>query len=431
MYEKILTRNCGLPRSETIDVYLANGGYEALRKALSEYTPEQLIEVVTASGLRGRGGAGFPAGRKWGFMPRDPAVERYVCVNTDEGEPGTFKDRELVEKDPHQIIEGVILASYAVGAKRAFVYIRGEFFLGVKRWIKAIDDAYARGFLGKNILGSPYSLDLSVHRGAGAYICGEETALIESLEGKRGEPRKKPPYPANVGLWGKPTLVHNVETLANIPHIVNRGAAWFAGIGTAKSAGTKIFCVSGHVRNRGVFELPLGVTLREIIEEHAGGMASDKALKAVIPGGASTPMLTPDQLDTQMAFETLEAAGSMLGTGAVVVMDEDTCMVDVARRLMRFFAHESCGRCVPCRVGTRRMLDILERLETGRGKAGDVERLRDLASSIRGLTFCPMGDAAVNPVLSGLKLFANEYEYHLKNKHCLVPQHAAMDVATA
>ena len=419
MPERILSRNFGLPRSESIDVYVANGGYQALRKALDQYSPEQLIELVIASGLRGRGGAGFPAGKKWSFMPKDPGVEKYVCVNTDEGEPGTFKDRELVEKDPHQIIEGVILASYAVGAKRAFVYIRGEFFLGVKRWIKAIDDAYAKGFLGKNVLGSSYSLDLSVHRGAGAYICGEETALIESLEGKRGEPRKKPPYPANVGLWGKPTLVHNVETLANIPHIVNRGPQWFAGIGTPKSSGTKIFCVSGHVKNRGVFELPLGVTLREIIEEHARGMISGRALKAVIPGGASTPMLTPEQVDTPMAFETLEAAGSMLGTGAVVVMDQGTCMVDVARRLMRFFAHESCGRCVPCRVGTRRMLDILERLETGRGKPGDVDRLHELASGIRGLTFCPMGDAATNPVLSGLKLFPEEYAYHLEHKRCL------------
>ena len=418
MFEPILTRNCSLPRSETIDVYIANGGYQALPKVLRECTPDQVIETVIASGLRGRGGAGFPAGRKWSFMPKDPQVEKYVCVNTDEGEPGTFKDRELVEKDPHQIIEGVIIASYAVGAKRAFVYIRGEFFLGVKRWIKAIDDAYARGFLGKNILGSNFSLDLSVHRGAGAYICGEETALIESLEGKRGEPRKKPPYPANVGLWGKPTLVHNVETLANIPHIINRGAQWYAGIGTPKSAGSKIFCISGHVRNRGVFELPLGVSLREIIEEHAGGMAMDKKLKAVIPGGASTPMLTPEQIDTPMAFETLEAAGTMLGTGAIIVMNEDTCMVDVARRLMRFFAHESCGRCVPCRVGTQRMLDILERLERGKGKAEDIANLEALANGIRGRTFCPMGDAAVNPILSGLKLFRDEYDCHVKHKRC-------------
>ena len=420
MFEKVLTRNCSLPRSENIDTYLANGGYQALSKAVREYTPEQVIDIVIASGLRGRGGAGFPAGRKWSFMPKDPQAVKYVCVNTDEGEPGTFKDRELVEKDPHQIIEGVIIASYAVGARRAFVYIRGEFFLGVKRWIKAIDDAHAKGFLGKNILGSQFSLDLSVHRGAGAYICGEETALIESLEGKRGQPRKKPPYPANVGLWGQPTLVHNVETLANVPHIINRGATWYASIGTPKSAGPKIFCISGHVQNRGVFELPLGVSLREIIEDHAGGMVFGKKLKAVIPGGASTPMLTPQQLDTPMAFETLEAAGTMLGTGAIIVMNEDTCMVDVARRLMRFFAHESCGHCVPCRVGTQRMMEALERLETGKGRPGDVERLEEMARGIAGRTFCPMGDAAVNPVLSGLKLFREEYDYHVKYRRCAV-----------
>jgi NADH-quinone oxidoreductase subunit F len=420
MFEPVLLRNVGLPRSEAIDTYLANGGYQALRKALHEYSPEQVIQIMTASGLRGRGGAGFPAGKKWSFMPKDPQVEKYVCVNTDEGEPGTFKDRELVEKDPHQIIEGVIIASYAVGAHRAFVYIRGEFFLGVKRWIKAIDDAYAKGFLGKNIQGSEFSLDVSVHRGAGAYICGEETALIESLEGHRGEPRKKPPYPANVGLWGRPTLVHNVETLANVPHIINHGAEWYAGIGTPKSSGPKLFCVSGHVRNRRVLELPLGVPLREIIEQHCGGMAFDRPLKAIIPGGASTSMLTAQQLDTRMDFESLEAAGTMLGTGAIIVMNDRTCMVDVARRLMRFFAHESCGRCVPCRVGTQRMLDILERLERGKGKPGDLESLEQIASGIRGITFCPMGDAATNPVLSGLRLFRDEYEYHLKNKRCAV-----------
>jgi NADH-quinone oxidoreductase subunit F len=420
MLERVLTRNFGLPRSESIDVYLANGGYQGLRKALQDYTPEQLIEVVTASGLRGRGGAGFPAGRKWGFMPKDPDVVKYVCVNTDEGEPGTFKDRELVEKDPHQIIEGVIIASYAVGAHRAFVYIRGEFFLGVKRWIKAIDDAYAKGFLGKNILDSGFDLDLSVHRGAGAYICGEETALIESLEGKRGEPRKKPPYPANVGLWGKPTLVHNVETLANVPHIINRGSDWYASIGTPKSSGPKIFCISGHVRNRGIFELPLGVSLREIIYEHAGGMTFDKNLKAVIPGGASTPMLTPDQVDVPMTFETLEEAGTMLGTGAIVVMNEDTCMVDVARRLMRFFAHESCGHCTPCRTGTQRILSILERLEAGKGQDEDIDTLERTADMIRGLTFCPMGDAASNPIVSSLKLFRDEYQYHVRHKRCAV-----------
>jgi NADH-quinone oxidoreductase subunit F len=400
MFEKILTRNFGLARSESMDVYVANGGYQALPKVLHEYRPEEVIEIVAASGLRGRGGAGFPAGRKWGFMPKGD-VEKYVCVNTDEGEPGTFKDRELVEKDPHQIIEGVIIASYAVSAHRAFVYIRGEFFLGVKRWIKAIDDAYAKGFLGKNILGSGFDLDLSVHRGAGAYICGEETALIESLEGKRGQPRKKPPYPASVGLWGKPTLVHNIETLANIPHIVNRGAEWYAAIGTPRSTGPKIFCVSGHVRNRGIFELPLGVSLRELLFDHAGGMAGAKKLKAVIPGGASTPMLEADQLD-------------------MIVMDEDTCMVDVGRRLMRFFQHESCGHCTPCRTGTTRMLSILDGLEKGQGKPGDVERLEEVARGMRGRTFCPMGDAAANPILSGLKLFGDEYEYHVTHKRCPV-----------
>jgi NADH-quinone oxidoreductase subunit F len=420
MFEPVLLRNVGLPRSEAIDTYLANGGYQALRQVLREYSPEQVIQIVTASGLRGRGGAGFPAGRKWSFIPKDPHIEKYVCVNTDEGEPGTFKDRELVEKDPHQIIEGVIIASYAVGARRAFVYIRGEFFLGVKRWIKAIDDAYAKGFLGKNIQGSAFSLDLSVHRGAGAYICGEETALIESLEGRRGQPRKKPPYPANVGLWGKPTLVHNVETLANVPHIINHGAEWFASMGTPKSTGPKLFCVSGHVRNRQVLELPLGTPLREIIEQHCGGMAFDRPLKAVIPGGASTPMLTAQQLDTHMDFESLEAAGTMLGTGAIIVMNDRTCMVDVARRLMRFFAHESCGHCTPCRVGTQRMLDILERLEHGNGKPGDLESLEQIALGMRGITFCPLGDATTNPVLSGLRLFRDEYEYHIKNGRCAV-----------
>ena len=303
-------------------------------------------------------------------MPKDD-VNKYLCVNTDEGEPGTFKDRVLVEGDPHQIIEGVIIAAYAVGASRAFVYIRGEFFLGVKRWIKAIADAYQHGFLGQNILGSGFSLDLTVHRGAGAYICGEETAMINSLEGRRGEPRIKPPFPAQAATWQQPTLVHNVETLANVPHIVLHGAEWYASIGTEKSTGPKVFCVSGHVFRRGVYELPLGTPLREIIYDYAGGVPGNKRIKAVIPGGASTPMLRADQLDTPMDFESLAAAGSALGTGAIIVMDEDTCMVDVARRTARFFAHESCGRCTPCRVGSRR---ILESAGTYRGGAGRMER---------------------------------------------------------
>jgi NADH-quinone oxidoreductase subunit F len=416
-FEPILTRNVGIPNSEKIQVYLDRGGYTALKKAL-QMTPEALTAEVRESGLRGRGGAGFPAGLKWGFMPKGDQI-KYVCINTDEGEPGTFKDRLLVEHDPHSIIEGTIIAAYAVNAHRAFVYIRGEFFLGVKRWIKAIDDAYRHGFLGKDILGSGFDLDLSVHRGAGAYICGEETALINSLEGQRGEPRIKPPYPAEIGLWNKPTLVHNVETLANIPHIINRGAAWFKTIGTERSTGPKLFCISGHVRGRGNYELPLGVPLREIIFEHAGGMRGDRPLKAVIPGGASTPVLKADQIDVPMDFESVAAAGSMLGTGAIMVMEEGTDMVDVARRLSHFFVHESCGKCTPCRVGTRQLADTLDRIVAGRGEEGDIALLEDICRNMVGNTFCPLGDAAVNPVLSSLKQFRNEYEYYLEHKRSI------------
>lgn len=415
-FEPILTGNVGVPNSERIAVYLTRGGYSALRRALQMSTDE-LIALIKASGLRGRGGAGFPAGLKWSFLPQGD-VTKYVCVNTDEGEPGTFKDRLLVEHDPHSIIEGAIIAAYAVGANRAFVYIRGEFFLGVKRWIKAIDDAYEYGFLGENILGSGFGLDLSVHRGAGAYICGEETALINSLEGKRGEPRIKPPYPASIGLWNEPTLVHNVETLANVPHIVNRGAEWYKSIGTEKSTGPKLFCISGHVRRPGNYELPLGTPLRTIVEDCAGGMRGDRPLKAVIPGGASTPMLIPEQLDTPMDFESLEQAGSMLGTGAIIVIEEGTCMVEVARRLMDFFAHESCGQCTPCRMGTQRLREILTRIKRGQGKPDDLDLLEELCDGILGHTLCPMGDAAVNPVLSSLKHFRDEYEHHIQYKRC-------------
>jgi len=418
-FEKILLRNVDLANSEKIDVYLERGGYQALRKALHECTPQELIDMVRKSGLRGRGGAGFPTGLKWGFMPRDSDVIKYVCVNADEGEPGTFKDRLLLEEDPHSVIEGTIIASYAVQAHRAFVYIRGEFFLGVKRWMKAIDDAYARGFLGKDILGSGFDLDLSVHRGAGAYICGEETALLESLEGKRGEPRLKPPYPAHVGLYGRPTLVHNVETLANIPHIVLRGPEWYAEIGTENSTGPKIFCVSGHVKRPGNYELPLGTSLREIIYDHAGGIRDDKELKAIIPGGASTPMLTAEHLDINMDFESLAAVGSMLGTGGIIVMDEDTCIVNAALCLTTFFAHESCGKCTPCRVGTQQLVDILQRIEDGHGQAEDIDRLLGLCQGIMGHSFCPLGDAAVNPILSSIKHFREEYEYHIEHQRCI------------
>jgi NADH-quinone oxidoreductase subunit F len=420
MFEAVLTQNINLPDSERISTYLAHGGYEAARLALLEYTPDGLIDLVKRSGLRGRGGAGFPAGVKWGFMPKDPRIQKFVAVNTDEGEPGTFKDRQIVECDPHSIIEGVLITSYAVGANRAYVYIRGEFFLGVKRWIKAIADAYEHGFLGKNIFGSGFDLDISVHRGAGAYICGEETAMIESLEGKPGNPRMKPPFPAQVGLFGAPTLVHNIETLACIRHIVQRGAEWFAGIGTVESKGPKIFSVSGHVNRPGNYELPLGTLLSEIIYEYAGGMRDGKKIKAVIPGGASTPVLTADQVDIPMAFETLDKAGSALGTGAIIVMNEETCMVEAARRISKFFAHESCGRCVPCRVGSVRLYEALERIEGGKGLPNDVERALYLSQNIDGRTFCPMGAALVNPARSTILKFREEYDYHIQNKHCWV-----------
>ena len=420
MFHPVLTQNINRPDSEKISTYLSNGGYQSTRLALHEFTPDELINLVKQSRLRGRGGAGFLAGVKWGFMPKGTDTQKFVAVNTDEGEPGTFKDRQIVERDPHQVIEGVIITSYAVGASRAYVYIRGEFFLGVKRWIKAIADAYEHGFLGENILGTKFSLDMSVHRGAGAYICGEETAMLESLEGKPGRPRLKPPYPTQSGLFGLPTIVHNIETLACVPHIVLKGAEWFASIGTEESTGPKIFSVSGHVEKPGNYELPLGTSLREIIYDHAGGIRNGKKLKAIIPGGASTPILTADQVDTPMAFETLERAGSQLGTGGIVVMDETTCMVEVARRSTKFFAHESCGRCVPCRLGSVRLLETLERIEHGQGVTDDIDRALYLAKNIEGNTFCPMGAALVNPARSSILNFRDEYEYHINHKKCMV-----------
>ena len=418
MFEPVLTQNVRRADSEKITTYLAHGGYAAARRALKELTPEELIEMVRRSGLRGRGGAGFPAGVKWGFMPKDPQIKKIVAVNADEGEPGTFKDRLLIERDPHQLLEGALIASYAVGADQAYVYIRGEFYLGYQRLIQAIDEAYQHGYLGQNILGNGFNLDISVQRGAGAYICGEETAMLESMEGKPGNPRLKPPYPAQVGLFGLPTLVQNVETLACIPHIVLRGADWFASIGTAESKGPKIFSVSGHVNRPGNYELPLGTPLSEIITTHAGGIRGGKQLKAVIPGGASTPVLTPDQIDTPMAFETLAKAGSQLGTGAIVVMDESTCMVEAARRTAKFFAHESCGRCTPCRIGSYRLYEALDRLERGAGLDDDIERALYLSENIDGRTFCPMGAALVNPARSTILKFRAEFEHHLEHGGC-------------
>ncbi|MFQ5455572.1 MAG: NADH-quinone oxidoreductase subunit NuoF [Nitrospirota bacterium] len=419
---KVLFKNIENPDYKgDIDSYSGAGGYKGLEKALKEYSPQDIIDIVKNSGLRGRGGAGFPTGIKWSFIPKDPNLTKYLCCNADEGEPGTFKDRELMARDPHQLLEGMIITSYAIGINNAYIYIRGELVKEAKILEEAIKEAYDRGYLGKNILGRGlFDLEIMVHRGAGAYICGEESALLESLEGKRGQPRLKPPFPAIHGLYGKPTVINNVETLSNIPHIIMRGAEWFAGIGTQKSVGTKIFSISGHVKRPGNYELPFGIPLRELIFDYAGGMKNDKRLKAVIPGGSSAPVLTEEQLDVNMDFESVAAAGSMLGSGAVIVMDESTCMVWVALKLMEFYFHESCGKCTPCREGGSWMLQILERIEHGEGREGDIELLEHICNNMRGKTFCPFGDAEVSPVMSTIKHFRNEYESHIKEKICVL-----------
>jgi NADH-quinone oxidoreductase subunit F len=420
LMEKILFKYIDVPGQHKIDTYVKSGGYRALPKALKEHSPDDLIEMVKKSGLRGRGGAGFPAGLKWSFVPKDSPKPKFLLCNADEGEPGTFKDRWLIEKDPHQLIEGIIISSYAIGAHRAFIYIRGEFAFGAERLEDAIKEAYQKGYLGKNILGSGFDLDLDVYRGGGAYICGEETSLMESVEGNRGNPRLKPPFPASVGVYKNPTVINNVETLSNIPHIILNGANWYASIGMPKSTGTKIFSLSGHVNKPGNYELPMGTPLRELIYAHGGGIKDDRNLKAVIPGGVSTPVLTSQSLDVKMDFESLFEAGSLLGSGAVIVMDETTCMVKVAYRLSRFYEHESCGKCVPCREGTRWIRMIMERIENGKGREEDVDLLLDICSNIAGKTVCPMGDAAVVPIMSTIEKFRDEYEYHIQNRKCLV-----------
>jgi NADH-quinone oxidoreductase subunit F len=418
--EKILFKHRDVPDQYRIDTYIKNGGYRALPKALKEHTPDELIEIVKKSGLRGRGGAGFPAGMKWGFVPKDSPKPRFLLCNADEGEPGTFKDRTLIENDPHQLIEGIIIAAYAIGAHRAFIYIRGEFYFGAGRLEQAMGECYQKGYLGKNILGSGFDLDLSIYRGAGAYVCGEETSLMESIEGNRANPRLKPPFPAAVGLYQNPTVINNVETLSNLPHIVLNGGEWYANIGMPKSTGTKIFSLSGHVNKPGNYELPMGVTLRELIYKHGGGIKNNRKLKAVIPGGVSTPVLTADLLDVKMDFDSLYEAGSLLGSGATMVMDETTCMVKVAHRISRFFEHESCGKCVPCREGTRWIRQIMGRIENGKGREEDIELLRDICTNIAGKTVCPLADGAVVPITSTIEKFRDEYEYHIKHKKCTV-----------
>jgi NADH-quinone oxidoreductase subunit F len=417
---RILTKNMHVENLQRIDVYESLGGYAALAKALREYKPEEITEIVKKSGLRGRGGAGFPTGMKWGFVPKGTGKPVYLCVNADESEPGTFKDRLIIEKDPHQLIEGIIISAYALDCHLAFIYIRGEFVYGSEVLKKAIEEAYAKGYLGKNILGSGLDLDLLVHRGAGAYICGEETALLESIEGRRGHPRLKPPFPAVVGLYDSPTVINNVETLANISHIVSNGPEWYAAIGVERNAGTRLFAVSGHVMKRGVYELPMGTPLRELIYQHCGGLRNGRKLKAIVPGGSSVPVLTADQVDVPLDFDSVAKAGSMLGSAGVIVMDDSTCMVKAALRISKFYAEESCGQCTQCREGTEWAHRILTRLENGAGRRGDLELLLDICANMKGKTICPLSDAAAMPIESYIQKFYDEFAAHIEEQRCVV-----------
>ena len=418
--DKFLLRNVGVPDSHRIEVYLSRGGYESWRRVLTTMQPQAVVDLVKSSGLRGRGGAGFPAGMKWSFVPQG-VYPRYLVCNADEGEPGTCKDRVLMENDPHLVLEGIAISSYAIEAHLAFIYVRGEFTLSAERLEGAIAEARAQGFLGKNIFGSGYDLDIVVHRGAGAYICGEETALLTSLEGERGNPRLKPPFPATEGLYRKPTVINNVETLANVPLIVQYGAEWYKSMGTEKSPGIKLFALSGQVKRPGVYELPLGTPLRTLIEEHGGGTLEDRPVKAVIPGGSSAPMLTAAHLDTPLDYESIAAAGSMLGSGAVIVITEGTCIVSVTRRLVEFYAHEDCGQCIPGREGIAWLARILERIEAGKGREEDLDLLLDICDGLSGRSLCPLGDAVVGPVRSSLKHFRDDYLAHIRTGQCVQP----------
>ncbi len=418
MAEYVLFKHLIDPEVRNLSNYKKLGGYEGLKKAL-QMERDKIIEEVKKSNLRGRGGAGFPCGLKWSFMPKGPGQKYFVC-NADEGEPGTFKDRYIMSENPHQLIEGMVIGGYAIDATVGYIYIRGEFEFVAKQMQSAIDEAYKAGLLGKNILDSGVDFDLYLHLGAGAYICGEETGLIQSLEGYSGQPRLKPPFPAQYGVFGKPTTVNNVETIACVPDIIRRGADWFLTIGPERNNGTKIFSVSGHVNKPGNYELPMGTPLREIIYEHAGGIIDDKEVKAIIPGGSSAPVLGPEHLDIAMDFDSLKEADSMLGSGAIVVMHEDTCIVEAFARLADFYAHESCGQCTPCREGTPWMAKILRNIENGEGRPGDIDLLYDICLKIMGRTICPLGDAAVLCVKGALDRFRDEFEYHIEHGKCLV-----------
>lgn len=419
--ERPLTKNIR-PLAEPLDLrgYEAAGGYSALRKALS-MSPLEVQEVVKLSGLRGRGGAGFPTGMKWSFVPMGPEARRpkYFIVNADEMEPGAFKDRFLLEGDPHQVIEGAIIAAYAIEAEEAFIFLRWAYKTAEKRLKKAIHEARAAGYLGKNILGSGYNLEMRLHTGAGRYICGEETALLNALEGRRAIPRAKPPFPQISGLWGRPTIVNNVETVCNIPHIVNNGAAWFQSLSRSSDGGTKLYGVSGRVKRPGLWELPMGVTMAELIKEHAGGMQEGYGLRAVIPGGASTDFLGPEHMNIKMDFDSVSSAGSRLGTGTMIILDDRTCPVGMLHRMIKFFSHESCGWCTPCREGLPWAEKILTAIETGEGREGDIEQLESITRMLAlGNTFCALAPGAMAPLQSGLRLFRGDFERHIYLGEC-------------
>ncbi len=416
--KRIALKNCGAINPENINEYIAKDGYMALGKALTEMKPEDVIKVVKDSGLRGRGGGGFPTGMKWSFAAPNQADQKYVICNADEGDPGAFMDRSVLEGDPHSVLEAMAIAGYAIGSTKGFIYVRAEYPIAVSRLEIAIRQAKELGLLGKNIFDSGFDFDVEIRLGAGAFVCGEETALMASIEGKRGMSRNKPPFPANKGLWGKPTIINNVETLANIPQIILKGSDWFKSMGTEKSPGTKVFALGGKINNIGLVEVPMGTTLREVIYDIGGGCPNGKKFKAVQTGGPSGGCITSDYIDTKIDFDTLTALGSMMGSGGMIVMDEDNCMVDIARFFLEFTVDESCGKCTPCREGTKRMLEILDRITEGKGTMEDLDRLEELGSTIKSTSLCGLGQTAPNPVLSTLKYFRDEYEAHVNEKRC-------------
>jgi len=415
---RIVLRNCGDIDPESIDEYIAKDGYQALNKVASALSPEQVIEELKKSGLRGRGGAGFPTWLKWKLTRQEKEEQKYVICNADEGDPGAYMDRGVLEGDPHAVIEGLIIAGFAIGASKGYFYVRAEYPLAVERIEKALKQAYARGFLGKNILGSNFDFDIDIRLGAGAFVCGEETALIASIEGKRGTPSPRPPYPSVKGLWNKPTAINNVETLANVPVIILKGGDWYASIGSKDSTGTKVFALTGKVKNSGLVEVPMGITLREIIFDIGGGIASGKEIKAVQTGGPSGGVIPKEYLDTPVSYENLQKLGSIMGSGGMIVMDEDDCMVDIAKFYLGFCVDESCGKCVPCRIGGFQMLKILEKIASGGGEKEDIAKLKNIARAMQKASLCALGQTAANPVVSTLKYFEEEYHEHIVNKKC-------------